>query len=144
MKYKLNIPALLMAILVLLASNGLAISEHICNTSKKLSFSFFISSNCGMEKVATACCGSKNINTNSKPCCQHKQVFSKLNYDGFTAKEFQIKPFKLAETHFFMNDYTAFISIVPPTLYSGLSPPSQPHIKSLLRPTLAGLQVYRC
>lgn len=144
MKYKLNIPALLMAFLVMVASNGLAISEHICNTSKTHSFSLFSGKSCGMEKVSTPCCGSKKTIASTKPCCQHKQIFSKLNYDGFAAKEFQIKEVKAVDVHFLINDYTAFISIFPTGTYSGLSPPDNPHIKYLLRPTLQGLQIYRC
>jgi hypothetical protein len=128
----------------MVASNGLAISEHICNTSKTHSFSFFISGKCGMEKVVTACCGSKNVTSNTKPCCQHKQIFSKLSYDGFIAKEFHVKPYKIVNIHFLVNDYTTFISALPISIYSGLSPPDNPHIQYLLRPTLSGLQVYRC
>jgi hypothetical protein len=52
MKFKTNIPALLMALLVFIASNGIVLSEHICNSSHTRDLSLFTTAACEMEKTS--------------------------------------------------------------------------------------------
>ena len=143
MKRKYNISALLLALLVFISTNGLALSHNICNTAGTHSISFFFyKSYSGTEKKEMTCCGMKS--KSSKPCCEHKQTFKKLKFDGFTAKEFQVKNYKIVSSVFVVNDFNTFISYAAVKNHSGIPPPDILHIKDLLCPTLAGLQTYRC
>jgi hypothetical protein len=98
-----------------------------------------------MESPAASCC-TKKKETRKKGCCEHKEFFSKLAYDGLLTKAIGIQPLikLLNEYFFFIQNYTFFDSV---TLYyaSGLSPPEYiRNIKPLLLPTQADLQIFRC
>jgi hypothetical protein len=133
-----------MALLVFVASNGIALSEHICKTSKTHDFSIFKEAQCEMEKPLSSCCAKKM--EKKKDCCEHKQLFKKLSVEGFTSKLIKLKSHeKLVlqdywiNSHLFshQNYYHGFITGIPPpdNLYT---------IKYLLRPTPVELQTFRC
>ncbi len=144
MKFKTNISALLLALLVFISTNGVALSHNICNTAGTHSLSFFFyKSYSGAENKESSCCGMKNLKS-SKPCCEHKQIFQKLKFDGFTAKEFEVKSYKIVSSLFIFNGFTSSILYASAKNHSGIPPPDILQIKDLLRPTLAGLQTYRC
>ncbi|MFN8284150.1 MAG: hypothetical protein U0U67_13100 [Chitinophagales bacterium] len=144
MKFKTNIPALLMAILVFVASNGIALSEHICNSSKSHDYSFFSKATCEMEKQVSSCCAKKIINKND--CCEHKQFFKKLPIEGFTANQIELKPFeKLVLNDYWINSYAFNHQINYDRYITGIPPPDNLYvIKYLLRPTPVELQIFRC
>ncbi len=144
MKFKTNIPALLMAFLVFIASNGIVLSEHICNTTRSHDYAFFLDAKCDMEEQVSSCCAKKVISKNG--CCEHKEFFKKLSIEGFTANQIEIKPYEKTVlpdfllNNFLFNHQTNFDRYItgiplPDNLYT---------IKYLLRPTSAGLQTFRC
>jgi hypothetical protein len=144
MKFKTNIPALLMAILVFVASNGIALSEHICNSTHTRDYSLFTSGGCGMEKQVTECCKKKV--TPEKDCCEHKQFFKKLPIEGFTASQLVIKPLhKLVVNDYWIISNPFNHQIVYDRYITGIPPPDNLYtIKYLLRPTPVKLQIFRC
>lgn len=144
MKLKTNIPALLMALLVFVASNGIALSEHICNSSHTRNYSLFTSGGCGMEKQVSSCCAKKVIT--EKGCCEHKQFFKKLPIEGFTASQLLIKPLeKLVLNDYWVNSYAIGHQINYDRYITGIPPPNNLYtIKYLLRPTPVELQIFRC
>ncbi|MCC6582577.1 MAG: hypothetical protein IT271_02645 [Chitinophagales bacterium] len=146
MKFKTNISALLLATIVFLAGNGIAVFEHICNTSSTHSYSLFTKPACEMEKEVKPCCTEKPAIAKSKNCCDHKQFFSKLSVEGFTVKKMQVKPLEkqlslnLFPAYFFHYNKRLFESY-----YSGLPAPDNFfQIQSLLQPTPVELQIFRC
>jgi hypothetical protein len=144
--FKINIPALLLAILVFVAGNGIAVFEHICNTSRSHNYSLFVKRTCEMEKPLAACCARKAGIVQKKGCCEHKQVFSKLNIHGFTAKQLQIKPLeKQINLNFLAVGSFHYSKQLFESYYSGLPPPDNLFlIKNLLQPSPVGLQNFRC
>ncbi len=144
MKFKINIPALLVALLVFVTSNGIAISEHICNSTRTHGYSLFTKGGCGMEKQVSSCCANKV--TPKKGCCEHKQFFKKLSIEGFTAMQIVLKPMeKLGLNDFWVNTYSFIHNINFDRYISGIPPPDNLNtIKYLLRPTPVGLQIFRC
>lgn len=145
MKYKTNISALLLAILVFTASNGIAAFEHICNTSNIRSFCIFTEPTCENEAPLSPCCEKVGLKK-KKNCCTHTQIFSKLSVEGFTAKQLQIKPIeKQNDPNFITNNFSIFNRQIFENHYSGLSPPHNIfQIKSILQPSLQELQIFRC
>ncbi|HNE51286.1 MAG TPA: hypothetical protein PKM51_01995 [Chitinophagales bacterium] len=146
MKYKFKISALLVALLFLVASNGIAIFEHICTSSNAKAYSIFGKITCKMEKPAASCCAKTNQPTNKNNCCNHKQYFSKLNVEGFIANQVVLK--QPTAFQYFSHGYlSAYIpgTVHVTTFYSGLAPPSNAaYIQSLLQPSAVKLQVFRC
>jgi hypothetical protein len=144
MKHKINIPGILLALLVFISGNGLAISEHICNTSRTHDYSLFSEADCEIEKPQSSCCSKKMEKKNN--CCEHKQLFSKLNIEGFIAKQLHLKSIQkeiTSDQSYFYTDY--FNQQITHYTYSGIPPPDNLHtIKHLLRPTPVGLQIFRC
>lgn len=144
LKFKTNIPALFLALLVFGASNGIVLSEHICNTSNSRNFSFLTNASCDMEKPVSSCCKQKKETKNN--CCQHKQFFKKLPIEGFVANQINLKPFdKIVLKDYFYHSFS-FLSLsnVEKNI-SGIPPPDNLYqIKYLLRPTSVGLQTFRC
>jgi len=145
MKYRINIPALLLAVLFLVASNGIAVFEHICNSSNTHHYYFFSKVACEMDKPLAPCCAQK-IAPIKKNCCADKQFFSKLSVEGFTAKSFILKQ---------VERYYVFACIVYPThlidkrlteyYYCGLAPPGNMFtIQSFLQPKHSRLQIFLC
>lgn len=145
MKFKTNISALLLALLVFVSSNGIALFEHICNTSNTRSYSLFVAPSCENEKPVSSCCEKMGIKK-TKGCCEHKGIYSKLNIEGFTEKILQLKT---------INDITLYTIYTPLSfvynhqvynaLYLGVPPPDNLFIiQNLLRPTPVGLQTFRC
>jgi len=146
MKFKTNISALLLALLVFVSGNGIALFEHICNTSKSSSFCVFTQPKCENEKPTSSCC-KKSGTKEKKGCCEHKEFYSKLNIEGFTAKQFQLIKLLEQEVNFkyLSFDFSYFSTQIFKDHYSGIPPPDNLHtIKYLLRPTSSGLQVFRC
>ena len=144
MKNKTNIPAIFLAILVFIASNGIVLSEHICNTNSSRDFSMFTNTNCDMEKNVSSCCKKNQKPKNN--CCQHKQHFKKLPVEGFTANQIQIKPLeKVILKDVFFNTSSFHLNIISERFISGIPPPDNLFlIKFLLCPTPVGLQTFRC
>ncbi len=144
MKHKTNIPALLMALLVFIASNGIVLSEHICNTARSHDYSLFTEAKCEMEKQAVSCCAKKIIAKNN--CCEHKQFFKKLPIEGFTAKLLQLKSSeKESYPKLYPVAYFNYSQQIFENYYSGLPPPDNLYkIKSLLQPSSIKLQIFRC
>ena len=144
MKFKTNIPALLMALLVFIASNGIVLSEHICNTSHTRDYSLFSKANCEMEKQVASCCAKKIVAKNG--CCEHKQFFKKLPIEGFIANQIELKPYeKLVSNDFWINSFSFNHQINYDRYITGIPPPDNLYtIKYLLRPTPVELQVFRC
>ncbi len=143
-KLKTNISALLLAALVFVASNGVAVFEHICNISQTHSYSLFVKPACEMEKSAASCCAK--LKSTKKDCCNHKQFFSKLSVEGFTVKQLQLKQIE-KQTHpesritFASNNNKQIFE----NHYSGLQQPDNVFtIKSILQPSSISLQVFRC
>ncbi len=144
MKYKTNIPALLFAILILISTNGIVIFEHICHTKNTHEFSILSDKHCELEKEASSCCKKDKIK--KKDCCKHKQIFSKLLYDGFTAKKTAIQSYQkdiklfcytLNNIHF--NNYNL------DGYYSDLPPPYSIHYQHyLVKPSPIALMTFRC
>ena len=144
MKYRFNIPALFLALLMFTTTNGIAISEHICNTSQTHTFSLFSKAACDMEKQASSCCANKVV-TNKKGCCEHRQYFSKLNIEGFTACQIHLTPYKIVTHYFYFNDFTCLTKYDLEHHFSGLPPPDNLYkIKALLQPSFSDLQIYLC
>lgn len=144
MKFKTNIPALLMALLVFITSNGIVLSEHICNTAHSRNYSLFTKTNCKMEQQASSCCSKKTVTKNS--CCEHKQIFKKLPIEGFTAKQLKVKTTQneLNASYYNLNFYLNQLQIID-KYYNGIPlPDNLITIKSLLRPRLVVLQIFRC
>lgn len=146
MKTKVNISALLLALLVLVSSNGIALFEHICDSSKTKDYSFFSEINCEKEVKTTSCCNKPAIEESSN-CCSHSQFFSKLSIEGFTAKQLKINSVE----DFLIPFFNALaINILPSyiaQLHIGLPPPDNLYttiIKSHLAPSSVKLQVFRC
>ena len=145
MKFKTNISALFLATLVFVASNGIAVFEHICNTSQTRSYSLFLKPVCEMEKPIAPCCAKLGL-TKKKGCCEHKQFFSKLSIEGFTAKQLQLKPIeKQVCLNLLSFNLIHFNKQLFENYYSGLPPPDNIYqIKSLLQPSPIDLQTFRC
>ena len=133
-----------MALLVFVAGNGVALSEHICNTSGTHDYSVFWKADCKMERKIASCC-AKKIET-KKGCCQHKQFFKKLPIEGFTAKQTSLKSSeKIVLKDFLMNSYLLKNKINFDRSITGIPPPYSLYtIKYLLRPTSVELQIFRC
>ncbi|HQV78399.1 MAG TPA: hypothetical protein PLJ42_08950 [Chitinophagales bacterium] len=149
MKTKLNISALFLAVLVLFSANGIALFEHFCSTSKTKSFQAFFKPTCENDLPISSCCSKLAEKKEKKDCCSHKQLFSKLQVEGFIAKQIQLK--SNVDNDIFMNFHTYYpthlISIVTSTYFSGLPPPDNLYfysIQSSLQPVLSAIQVYRC
>lgn len=144
MKFKTNISGILLAALIFVSGNGIAISEHICNISGTHDFSFFKEAQCEMEKPQSSCCSKKMEEKNN--CCEHKQFFSKLNIEGFIAKQLQIKSIQKEITSNQSYFYTDFFNQqITDFIFTCIPPPDNLHIiKYLLRPTPVGLQIFRC
>ncbi|CAF3357100.1 unnamed protein product [Rotaria sp. Silwood2] len=134
-----------MALLVFVASNGVALSEHICNSSHTRGYSLFTKGDCGMEKQVTSCCSNK-VKTTKKGCCEHKQFYKKLPIEGFTANQVELKPIdKLVLNDFWINSLSFDYKINFDRYFSGIPPPDNLYtIKYLLRPTPVELQIFRC
>ena len=98
-----------------------------------------------MEKPESSCCKKMGLKK-KKDCCEHKQFFSKLNIEGFTAKQLVLKSFeKDVVPKFFSSYVSVFNQQIFEAYYSGIPPPDNLHtIKYLLRPTSVGLQIFRC
>lgn len=145
MKYKINIPAIFLAILVFIASNGVAMFEHICNTSNTITYCLFTPPNCENENTSSQCCEKMGLKI-KKDCCEHKQFFSKLNIEGFTANQIQIKPLeKVIIKDIFFNLAFSHFNSISQNYISGIPPPGNLlFIKYLLRPTPVSLQTFRC
>ena len=145
MKYKTNISALLLATLIFVASNGIAAFEHICNTSHTRSFCVFEQPKCENEEPLSPCCEKMGFKKKDN-CCTHTQIFSKLSYDGFTAKQLQLNPIeKQISSDFLLTNFFNFNQQVFENYYSGLPPPDNLyHIKSKLQPSSIKLQIFRC
>ncbi len=146
MKNKYKISALLLALLFLVTSNGVAIFEHICTSSNAKDYSFFGKISCKMEKPTASCCAKPAKQPNKNGCCKHKQYFSKLNVEGFTASQLELK-------HKLYHSYISYIALLISNInvalansfYSGLAPPNNTAIiQSLLQPSSIKLQVFRC
>lgn len=146
MKFKTNISALLLATLVFVAGNGIAVFEHICNSSQTHSFSLFTKSICEMEKPVPSCCAKKAALIKKKNCCDHKQFFSKLSVEGFVAKQLHLKPIeKQTGLNFLAPYFYHYNKQLFESHYSGLPPPDNVfQIQSLLQPTPVELQTFRC
>lgn len=145
MKFKTNIPVLLLATLFFVASNGIAVFEHICNTSNTRSFCVFSQPSCENEKPLSPCCEKMGFKKKDN-CCTHTQIFSKLSIEGFTAKQLQLKSIeKQISFNFLPADFFQHNKQLFENYYSGLPPPDNiSEIQSLLQPTLVGLQTFRC
>jgi hypothetical protein len=143
MKFKTNIPALLMALLVFITSNGIVLSEHICSSTRSHDYSLFTTVGCEMERQVS-CCANKVIP--AKGCCEHKQFFKKLPIEGFTANQIELKPFeKLVLNDYWINSYSFNHQINYDRYITGIPPPDNLYtIKYLLRPTPVELQIFRC
>jgi hypothetical protein len=139
----MNIPALLLALLVAVSTNGVAFYEHICNRSNSREYSVF-SESCKMEQAAHSCCAKPAVK--KKRCCEHKQFFSKLNYDGFTAKQLKVKAAEDIHQKYF-GGHAPLLgnTVVLENYYCGLPPPDNLHwIAYQLHPSAILLQVFRC
>lgn len=145
MKYKINTSALLLAMLVFTASNGIAAFEHICNTSNTRSFCLFTDPTCENEAPLSPCCEKMGYKKKDD-CCTHTQIFSKLSVEGFTAKQLQIKLLeKQFNSKLSTNNLSPFNHQIFENYYSGLHPPNKLyHIKSALQPSSQKLQIFRC
>jgi hypothetical protein len=144
MKFKTNIPALLMALLVFITSNGIVLSEHICNTAHSRNYSLFTKTNCKMEQQASSCCSKRTVAKNS--CCEHKQIFKKLPIEGFITNQIELKHLKkLVPVDFSIHVYSYNLKPNYDTYISGIPLPDNLFtIKYTLRPTPIVLQVFRC
>ena len=145
MKYKTNKSALLLAAIVFMAYNGIAVFEHICNTTNTRSFCLFSEPVCKNEKPQSPCCKKSGLKKKAD-CCSHKQIFSKLSVEGFIAKQLFIKPLeKQNSSYFFSVNLFSFNQHAFEDYYSGLSPPDNLfQIKSILQPSSIKLQIFRC
>jgi hypothetical protein len=145
MKYKTNISAILLATLIFVASNGIAVFEHICNTSNTRSFCVFTEPTCENEEVLSPCCEKIGFKKKDN-CCTHTQIFKKLPIEGFTAKLLQLNPVeKQSDIKLFSLSHSNFSQQILEKYYSGLSPPENIYqIKSLLQPSSIRLQIFRC
>ena len=144
MKYRTNISAILIAFVVLFATNGVVVFEHICNSSNLRDYSILTDTHCEMEKPVASCCAKKGIK--KKDCCEHKQFFSKLSYDGFTAKQLEIKPLeKEINLKYFTSNFLHHNQQIFERYYSGIPPPENLFsIKYFLKPSPLKLQIFRC
>lgn len=145
MKCKTNISAILLATLVFVASNGIAVFEHICNTSNTRSFCVFEQPTCKNEEPLSPCCEKMGLKKKDN-CCTHTQIFSKLSVEGFTAKQLYLKSLeKQLSLDFFSTIFFQFNQQNFENYYSGLSPPDNLYqIKSFLQPSSIKLQIFRC
>jgi hypothetical protein len=145
MKYKTNISAILLATLVFVASNGIAVFEHICNTSNTRSFCVFTEPTCENEEVLSPCCEKMGLKP-KEDCCSHTQIFSKLYFEGFIAKQMFLIPIeKQINANLFSINLFSFSQQIFENHYSGLSPPDNLfQIKSILQPSSIKLQIFRC
>lgn len=144
MRFKTNIPALLMDMLVFVASNGIILSEHICNTQHTRGYALFTKAVCDMERQVSSCCSAKELP--KKDCCEHKQFFKKLPIEGFIANQIELKPYdKSILSDYWINFYTFSHQINFDRYITGIPPPDNVYtIKYLLRPTPSELQIFRC
>lgn len=144
MKQQLNIPALTIAFVMLFATNGIVVFEHICKTSHSRDFSILKSNACEMEKPIASCCAKKAVNKND--CCEHKFYFKKLTAE-FTTQEttdIQHRDFFAFQCSAYYT-HTTLHQVVLENFYSGLSPPGNYFtIQSILQPTPQKLQIYLC
>ncbi|MDB5226306.1 MAG: hypothetical protein JWN78_499 [Bacteroidota bacterium] len=144
MKNTFNIPAIFLALLVGIASNGVFVFEHSCSMSQTRCFSLLSKPTCAMEAPVAPCCAKMGIK--KKDCCDHKQFFSKLSIEGFISNRIQLKTpeasFPLYTT---LNDLSNWNNIHRGAQCSGLPPPGYHYkIKSLLQPSPSDLQIFRC
>lgn len=146
MKYRLNLPALFLATLFMVASNGIAVFEHICNISNTHHYSLFSNTTCEMDKPVASCCAKNVSPSTKKDCCAHKQFFSKLSIEGFTAKQLILKPSEKQTTIPFGTIHAYAINFrLTERYYSGLAPPDNYYtIQTCLQPARSQLQVFRC
>lgn len=144
MKQQLNIPVLIIAFVMLFATNGIVVFEHICNSSHSRDLSILKSNACEMEKPVASCCAKKVVT--KKDCCEHKFYFKKLTAEFTTQEIAEIQHHDLFDVLCFT--YTTHTSLhqeVLENFYSGLSPPGNYFIiQSLLQPTRQKLQIYLC
>lgn len=147
MKNKTNIFALCLAAIVFISSNGVALIEHICNTSNTTNFGFLSNNNCDHKKVEDCCTHKKQYEVKEN-CCSEKYIYAKLNVEGFIAKVKAIKNIDLEKHLKTFIDYNfVFFSIQKIKQYIGLPPPNYTYIfdiKSTLKPTLSKLQMMLC
>ncbi len=145
MKNTFNIPAIFLALLVGIASNGVFVFEHICRTSQSHCYSLLSKPKCEMEKTVPPCC-AKLCLPKKKDCCDHKQFFSKLSIEGFISNRIQLKAPE-ASSHFiaFLNELANRNNTNYGLQISGLPPPGYLYnIKTLLQPSPSELQNFRC
>ena len=135
MKHKFNIPALFLALLFVGASNGLAISEHICSSSGSHDISLFSKAGCSCSDMTEQ---------SDNDCCKNNQYFSKYVFDGLTSKVLQIEPVKIIPIDFTETSYIVYIRPYLMNEYSGIPPPDNLAIKHIFRPTPEKLSLYRC
>ena len=145
MKYKTNIPALIVALVVLFTTSGVFVFEHICTSSKTRNFSMVTQPTCDMENPAASCCNEKPV-ASKKNCCEHKQFFNKLTVEGFLSKSMVLKPTEKIQDNFFCFSNNTFTPNAYTFYYSsGLSPPGDfLQLRPLLLPERSELQVFRC
>ncbi len=145
MKYKINISALLVALLVFVSTNGFIVFEHICNTSRNSDFSILAKTSCDNDKPLAACCAKMGIQK-KKGCCENKQFFNKLSIEGFTAEKTKLVTPKAEVNNYFINSSTYKTSTITfESHYSGLPPPDNLfEIQFYLKPSPERLQVVLC
>lgn len=146
MKYRFNISALILALVFLVASNGVAVFEHICGTSKTRDFSFFEKIECKMENQVESCCAKKVQPLKNHDCCSNSHFYNKLSVEGFTSSLFTLK--KIEKQFTPKAAIVTYFQTTPPIYshyYSGLAPPKNAYlIASNLQPNLSELQVFLC
>lgn len=147
LKTKTNIFALFLAAIVFISSNGVALIEHICNTSNTTNFGFLSDNNCKHNEVQD-CCSHKKQPVLKENCCTEKYFYAKLNVEGLIAKA---KVLKNIDVDKYFKPFITFnstnLAIHKIKQYIGLPPPNNTYVfevKSSIKPTLSKLQIMLC
>ncbi len=129
MHLRKKISALVLLIVFMLSSAGIALSRHICYSQGIVEFSFLGDADCGEHKHAsakTSCCKkpAEESNTPESDCCNEDIVYAQLDIDLKVEEKIDlISVFQKATTHFTTFQPYNFITFLPESLSEKYPPP---------------------
>jgi hypothetical protein len=100
---KYNIKLILLALILLISSNGISFYTHLCSISNKVNFSLNSSDPCN-EKNKNNCCSHESEQIIEKECCKMNFVFFKIKEN--IQRQNDKKSIEFNKIIAFINNYT--------------------------------------